>query len=385
MPIKLDNYPLPLQQPTQKSATPFAAAASESWWQKDIQLFGNGFNAKKKKAVYEALFLLLSAGLDIQKALQLIEQGQQGKRQQQLIAQVRQTVITGSSFSDALHSAGAFSTYETVSVRIGEESGQLHSVLKELAAFFTKTVRYQQQLTGALAYPIFVSGFAVAVIFFLLKYLVPMFSGVYDRFDSELPAITQYIIAMSNWVGRYGSLVGLVLVGVVGILYLNRKKPLLRKLFSAALLRMPIFGAIIHHIYLARFCQSMSLLLYAKVSLLRAVELVKEMCAFYPLEVSLAQVEHDIMHGMPLHEALAAFSFYPPQLIALLRVGEETGQMDQMFNTLAEQYNAQVDSRTAMIGSLLEPVLIIGLGVVVGFILVAMYLPLFQMSTNVGR
>ena len=128
----------------------------------------------------------------------------------------------------------------------------------------------------------------------------------------------------------------------------------------------------------------MSLLLGAKVSLLKAVELVKKMSSFHPLEASLGQVEKDILQGKSIHGALSAFSFYPPQLIALLRVGEETGKIEEMFANLASQYNETVDARTAVIGSLLEPVLIIGLGVLVGVILVAMYLPLFQMSTSIG-
>ncbi|MBK8562376.1 MAG: type II secretion system F family protein [Saprospiraceae bacterium] len=384
MPIKLENYKAPSAIIAKRPNAP-SAGSGESWWQKDIQLFGKGLDAKQKKSLYTELSVLLSAGLDIQKALTLIEESRTKKSVQGIIARIREQVIAGSALSEALHASGDFTAYETVSIRIGEESGKLTTVLNELSDFFTKTVKFRQQLLGALSYPIFVTGFAFTVVFFLLKYLVPMFSDVYKRFDSELPAITQRIIWLSDWVGRYGSLLLLAFVGIGALLYFWRKQTWLRKASATLLLRLPLFGDIVKQIYLARFCQSMCLLLGAKVSLLRAVELVKEMCAFYPLEVSLEAVGKDIMDGKSLHEALAAYPFYPPQLTALLRVGEETGKLDQMFGKLADQYNDGVDARTAVIGSLLEPVLIIGLGILVGVILVAMYLPLFQMSTSVGR
>jgi type IV pilus assembly protein PilC len=383
MAIKLDNYTLPK---TQSGATskPKPNLDIESWLKKDIQLFETGMGAKQKKSLYTELSVLLSAGLDIQRALLLIEQGLGKKNHKATLATIRERIVAGAPLSTALEGVGGFSAYETMSIKIGEETGRLTIVLNELASFFAKTLKYRQQLMGALAYPVFVTLFAFSVVFFLLKYLVPMFSDVYKRFDSELPAITQYIISLSACMKAWSPVLMLGFAGFCILLFLWRKKEWLRKLSALLILRMPLFGDIIRNIYLARFCQSMSLLLGAKVSLLRAVDLVRQMSAFHPLEVSLARVEKDIVAGKSLNESLSAFAFYPPQLIALLRVGEETGKLEEMFGNLANQYNDSVDARTALIGSLLEPVLIIGLGILVGFILVAMYLPLFQMSTSVG-
>ena len=203
MPLRLDNYAPPTEASTKKVAARPRTSSAQNWMKKDIQLFGNKLGAKQKKQLYEELSVLLGAGLDIQKALRLIEEGQHKKQRKAIIAGIRERVVEGSPLSEALKSAGGFSAYETTSVQIGEESGRLTIVLKELASFFTKTLKYRQQLISALSYPLFVTSFALAVVFFLLNYLVPMFSGIYERFDSELPIVTQKIIALSDWLGEY--------------------------------------------------------------------------------------------------------------------------------------------------------------------------------------
>ena len=240
-------------------------------------------------------------------------------------------------------------------------------------------------MLGALAYPSFVIGFAFLVIFFLLNYLVPMFSEVYKRFDGDLPTITQSIIDFSEWAGQYMGFLLVALLATAVVLYFQRKKIWFRRLTASLLLGIPIFGGIFRRIYLARFCQSMFFLLGSNVPLLKTIGLVKKMIGFYPVEVSLAQAEKDILQGDALHNSLAKSKFYPRRLLALLKVGEEASNLDQMFEKMADQYNSEVEQKTATIGNLIEPILIVGLGVLVGFILVAMYLPLFQLSVGVGN
>lgn len=350
---------------------------------KDIQLFGSSFNAKKREAFYSELNILLVAGLDIQKSLQLIQDGLKKRNDKALVNEVRESLISGMALSEAFQKANKFSEYEIYSVKIGEETGRLNIVLEELSLFYAKTAKFRQQLLGALSYPIFVSGFSMLVVFFLLRYLVPLFSDVYKRFGGHLPALTQHIIALSDWLSTHSWMLLLGIVSIVSYLIWQKNNLWFRKLSSQVLLRLPIFGGMIKKIYLARFCQSMSLLLGSKVSVLRVIELVRQMVGFYPIELSLMMVEQEILNGSLLNDALSKSSFYPPQLVALIKVGEEAGNLDMMFNRLAEQYNQDVDERTKMIGTLIEPILIVTLGFVVGIILIAMYLPLFQMSTGI--
>ncbi len=353
--------------------------------QKDIQLFGDGLSLKKKEALFSELSVLLSAGMDIRRSLELIEKNQTKEKGKKLIASIYANIVNGTSLSEAIRLSGKFSEYEIYSIQIGEESGQLVGVLGDLSEYYTKSIKYRQQFLGALAYPGFVIGFAFLVIFFLLKYLVPMFSDVYRRFNGELPAITQKLIDMSAWVESNGLMLFLTCTGIVITLFTQRNKQWFKKIFANFLLRVPLFGSIISKVYLARFCQSMYLLLSAKVPLLRSVELIEKMIDFYPISSSLQIAREDILQGQLLHYTLNKSSFYPTNLIAMVQVGEEASQLDTMFKKLSDQYSNEVERQTAMIGSLLEPILIIGLGAIVGFVLVAMYMPLFQMSVGVGN
>ena len=258
----------------------------------------------------------------------------------------------------------------------------MNEVLEELSSFFKRSIKYRQQLLGALAYPVFVISFAFLVIYFLLNYLVPLFSDVYERFDGELPQITQKIILLSDWLGANSVYLFLTLASIFGLLYWQRRQTWFRRASSWLLLRLPIFGGIFQQLYLSRFAQSMALLLRARIPLLKSVQLVAKMVGFYPIEVSLKNAEAEILRGKLLQESLEGYSIYPQQLLALVQVGEESSTLDAMFQKLSDQYNEEVEQKTAVIGSLIEPLLIIFLGVLVGVILVAMYLPLFQLSVG---
>lgn len=373
----------PPKKNNHKSADKSGGSSFWAFMNRDINL-GAGFGAKRKVAFYEELEVLLTAGLDIQSSLNLIINSLRKKKDKAVIMQVHQNIMAGATLSDAMRSAEKFSLYETFSIQIGEEAGKLNEVLRELSLFFQKTMKYRRQLAGALSYPIFVLSFSMLAVWFLLTYLVPMFSGIYARFGNELPYLTRVVVDLSDGMQVYAPWVFLAALTLGFGFYSQRQQPWLRRFTAQLLLRLPIFGGIVHRLYLARFCQSMGLLLSARVPLLQATELVQQMIRFFPIEKALESTQRDIMQGQSLHHALQQFSFFPPQFLALIKVGEESGRLDLMFERLAAQYNTEVDQRTQVIGSLIEPVLIIFLGVIVAVILIAMYLPLFQMSGNMG-
>jgi len=359
---------------------------SSSFWafmNKDISI-GTAFSAKRKQAFYEELGLLLRAGLDLQTALELLKENLKKKKEQEILARLLEEIISGARFFEALQRMSVFSTYECYSIQIAEESGQLQAVLKELAAFFRKSLKYRQQLISALSYPIFVMSFSFLALFFLLRYLVPMFAGIYERFGSELPYLTRLVVQASDYSSRYGGYILLLIIGAILFLYSQKQAIWWRKWRANILLFLPIFGPIIRRIYLARFAQSMALLLGARLPLLQAMDLLDQMIDFYPLESILKSARDKVLQGNTLAEALAEGAIFSNQFLALIRVGEEAGQLGPMFGRLAEQYNEEIEQRTAIIGSLLEPILIVALGLMVAVILVAMYLPLFQLSTSIG-
>lgn len=355
-----------------------------SFMNQDIQFFEPKFGVKKKLVLYGQLETLLSSGLDIQASLELIEQSYKKKQDQALVKALKDSVVEGKSLSESMKTLGKFSIYEQYSIQIGEETGRLNLILRDLSNFFEKTLSYKRQLTGALAYPIFVLSFSLLAVLFLLRYLVPMFSGIYGRFKQELPALTKMVVGLSDWIGVLMPYLFLSLFLLIIGAYSQRQKLWFRKMISWVMLHIPLFGGIIKKVYLSRFCQAMALLLVSGVPLLNALKLVQQMINFYPVSSSLAQTEKEVLEGAQLHEVLRQFSFYPAQALALIKVGEESGKLHLMFERLAAQYTEEVDQQTAVIGSLIEPVLIVFLGGIVAVILVAMYLPLFKMSTSMG-
>jgi type IV pilus assembly protein PilC len=171
---------------------------------------------------------------------------------------------------------------------------------------------------------------------------------------------------------------------IIAFFYRSRSKDWFRKYHYYFLRSIPFIGVVLIKIQLARFCTSMALLTAAKVPLVRAIQLVKQMIVFYPLKESLKNIENDIMAGKHLHDSLSAFSIYDRRMIALIKVGEEVNQLDQFFQKLATAYSEEAEYKTQLLSTFLEPIIIIFLGFVVGFILVAMYLPMFQLSTSIG-
>jgi type IV pilus assembly protein PilC len=351
---------------------------------KDIKIFSSAFSDKKKERFYSELCILFSAGVDIRSALELIEEEQTKEKDKLMFSKIKESVTSGASLSCAIQSTGLFSAYEFYSLQIGEESGRLPQVLQDLSMFFAKKIKQKRQLTSALSYPAVVFVSAFGAIFFMMKFVVPMFADVFKRFKGELPYFTKLIIKLSDGFSNYSMYLILFCLVLFVFMYTQRKMLWFRKLVSSIILHTPIMNKLISKIYLARFCQSMNLLISAKTPLITAIDLVKKMVGFYPIEVSLQIVQDDILKGVPLNQSMSKFKIYNKRMISLIKVAEEVNQLDSMFEKLAKQYSDEVEHQTSILGSLIEPVMIIFLGLLVTIILIAMYLPLFQMSTTVG-
>ncbi|WP_257668264.1 type II secretion system F family protein [Parapedobacter tibetensis] len=349
------------------------------WLTKDHALFPT-FGDKQKEAFYHELGILLTAGIDLKSTLDMLIGQQQNKRNKAMLSQVQEAVVQGSSLSGAMQQHTPFSAYEYHSVQIGEETGKIAPVLQDLALYFRKRLKQKRQITSALTYPCIVVLTSMGAIFFMMNFIVPMFADIFQRSGSDLPPITQFIVSVSTFTRKYLPLTLLALVALAIWLYTQRLTGWYRKWMAQLMLHLPIFGSMVRKIYLARFCNSMALLTGAKVPLIRALQLCKQMVGFYPIERSLVTVEDRILHGHSLHSSLAAYAIYDSKLISLVKVGEEVNQLADFFGKVADQYNDEVEYQSATIAALLEPLIIIFLGLFVGLILIAMYLPMFQMG-----
>ncbi|MDQ3192426.1 MAG: type II secretion system F family protein [Bacteroidota bacterium] len=380
--IDLSKYPVNPQKKDRKDLN--RETSVFDFLNKDISLFGTQLNDKKKERFYSELNILFTAGVDIKTALELIEEEQTKKVEKELYTKINEAVINGGSLSEAINSTGKFSTYEYYSIKIGEESGRLPEVLEELSVFFAKKIKQKRLVLNALSYPSIVLLVAFGAIFFMMKFIVPMFADVFLRFGGDLPYITKLIIKISKAFSLYAWHFIFSVLGIIIFFYTQKQKDWFRRISAMLTMKTPILGNMIQKIYLARFCHSMNLLISAKTPLLQAIQLVKKMVGFYPLEYSLGMIEHDVLKGDSLSLSLSRYPVYNKRLIALIKVAEEVNQLDLVFGKLAKQYTDEVEHQTSLIGSLIEPVMIIFLGLMVAVILVAMYLPLFQLSTSFG-
>lgn len=350
----------------------------------EISFFEKKFGAKEKEGFYSELGLLLSTGVDIKTAFEIIEEDIPNKKHKALLEQIKNDIISGKRIYEAISiHEKIFSKYEAQSIKIGEETGKLAEVLKELGAFYESSIKLRRQIIGVLTYPIVVISMAILIVYFMLSFVVPIFSDIFTQTGGELPAITQFLIRLSNKSGA----IFYTLFSIIGILIVvhktQHKKDWYRKYTSAFFLKIPVFNKLIQKIYLARFCQSMKLLAGAKVMINEALDLVRNMIEYYPMEKALETVRHEVVQeGKLLNESLAKHSIFPKKLVALIKLSEEVNAPEIIFEKLHKQYSAEIEHQQAVVGKLIEPIFIILLGIFVGFILVAMYLPMFEMSSG---
>lgn len=377
MGFQLDNIS---KQQNQKSKT----SKGTSFLKKEITLFGSSLSNKTKEEFYAELALLLKAGITLKDALDLIENAQKKKQHKAILQFISQDIVSGSSLSETLHPKKEFTEYEYYSIKIGEETGTLQQVAEQLGAFYGRKNEQRRNIISALTYPAIILSTAVLVVAFMLSYVVPMFQDIFKQQGVDLPRITEIIIAASDFFKHYGwlFLVGFfILIASRGFL---NKKIWYKRFKDKFTLRLPYIGNFIKTIYLSQFTQAVSLLTASKVPLVNSIQLVKKMMGFMPLQDALEVVESDILRGKSLSDSLKKHKLFDDKMVALVKVAEETNQNEFIFQRLNSQYNAQVQQKSKLLSTALEPFIIMIVGILVGVILIAMYLPMFRLSSVLG-
>jgi len=346
--------------------------------------FSIKFSDKKKERFYKELAILIQSGIDFKQALEILISQYKNKKDQELITSIKEQVIQGKSLHEAMQQSNQFSAYEYYSVKIGEETRKLDKVLIELQKYFDRKIKMRRQLVSVFTYPVFVLTVTFGVLYFMMNNVVPMFSSVFKQFGADLPPLTQKVVSLSQNFSTISGVFALIVFSIVGFHMLNKKKENYRNFTSKIILKLPFFGGLIRKIFISRFCQSLSLLLSAKTPLVVSLELTQKMINFYPIESSLIQVKSDIMKGSALGESLSKHTVYDHKLVSMVKVAEQINRLNEMFEKLTEQYNEEIEHQTKMIGVVLEPLIIMIIGVIVGVIMIAMYSPMFDLSKIIG-
>jgi type IV pilus assembly protein PilC len=355
-----------------------------SFLQKEITFFGSSFSNKIKEDFYTELSVLLKAGITLKGALELIQNAIKKNVHKEKLTTITNDIISGSTLSDALKKQKEFTDYEYYSIKIGEETGSLTQVCEQLGDFFGRKNEQRRNLISALTYPIIILTTAGLVVIFMLQYVVPMFQDIFEQQKVELPAITKLIIQASEFMKSYGWLFIVILIVLMFSRTFFNKKEWFKKAKDNFILKLPFIGDFVKTVYLSQFTQAVTLLTASKVPVVNSIQLVKQMINFYPLQNALEDVEQQILRGKSLSESMKQHKLFDDKMIALVKVAEETNQNEFIFERLNRQYNTQVQQRSKLLSTVMEPIIIMIVGFLVGVILIAMYLPMFKLSSVLG-
>ncbi len=338
----------------------------------------------------QQLASLLAAGLPLVQCLEALQDQTEDPCFRIIIRDVRLDISSGNSFSSSVRKfPNAFNNLFVSMVEAGEASGGLAEILGKVASYFEATVKLTKKVKSAMTYPIAVIGLAIALVNVLLIFVIPVFAAMFADFGAKLPAPTQFLIDLSDFMKAMPPhLGGWTLLIAAGAVYFFGSKyiatPKGRRQKDQALVNAPIFGNLIHKIALSRFCRTYATLIRSGVPILRTLEIVAAASGKVQIEDACQEISKHVSQGGQVSEVLATNTFFPPMMKHMVKAGEATGNVDGMMTKISDFYDVECEATVSALTSLIEPILIVFLGVVVGGIVMAMFLPIFQLGAVAG-
>ena len=349
--------------------------------------FGSGVGTKDLVTFTRLFATMIDAGLPLVQCLEILSGQQSNKRFGAILKDVKLSVEGGSSFSEALRRhPKVFDELFVNLVAAGETGGILDSIMVRLSVYLEKRQKLIRQVRGAMVYPSIVIVIAIAVMTALLTFVIPAFENMFKDFGGgrdNLPALTRFIIAFSEmFVSALPILLVLGVAVVAGISWIYRQ-PQGKHFFHRTFLSLPIMGPVLKKIAVARFTRTLGTLLQSGVPILDSLDICARTAGNVIIEAGVLFVRQSISEGKNMAEPLAQSQIFPDMVVQMIAVGEQTGALDQMLNKVADFYEEETDVAVAAMTSALEPILMIGVGGMVGVVLIAMYLPIFSLAGNI--
>jgi type IV pilus assembly protein PilC len=340
----------------------------------------------KRIAIFTRQFsVMLDAGLPLVQCLEILGSQEENKTFATIINDVRSDVESGMSIADAMRKQPkAFDTLFTNMVAAGEAGGILDIILQRLSTYIEKAVKLNSQVKSALIYPVSIIVIAAGVVFIILWKVIPVFAQLFSGLGGEMPLITRIVIGASNFIGRFILLIipALVAAGVAVARWHRTYRG--RRILDGLLLKIPVIGMLLRKIAVARFCRTLATLTSSGVPILDGLEITAKTAGNAIIEDAVMAVRKSVEEGKTISEPLAETKVFPAMVVQMINVGEQTGALDQMLSKIADFYEEEVDTAVAGLMKLIEPVMITVLGVIIGTIVTAMYLPLYSILTKIG-
>lgn len=339
--------------------------------QKDVILFCRQFST------------MIDAGLPIIQCMDILHAQQENATFKKMLKNIKEQVESGSTLADALKKyPKQFDDLFVNMIAAGEAGGILDTILRRLSAYMEKAAKLKSQVKGAMTYPIVTMVIAVAVVAIILVFVIPVFQEMFADMGGALPGPTLIVVGMSEFVK---SKIHWIIIGVVIFVfafkkYYNTEKG--RKLVDATVLKLPVFGLLIRKVAVSKFTRTMGTMLSSGVAILEALDIVAKTSGNKTVEQAIYRVRSGIAEGRTMADPLAESGVFPAMVCQMISVGESTGALDAMLQKIADFYEEEVDQAVENLTSLIEPFMLVFLGVVIGGLVIAMYLPVFKMAGN---
>lgn len=331
------------------------------------------------------LATMLSSGIPLVQSFEIVGVGHEKPAMQRLILSIKADVESGTALHEALRKHPLYFDDLYVNlVEAGEQAGALESLLDKVATYKEKTEALKKKIKKALFYPAAVLAVAIIVTVILLVFVIPQFESLFQGFGADLPAFTRMVIDLSAFVQAQGWMMALIAGGVVGgFLHFHKRSRALRQLIDRIMLKFPVLGPILVKASIARFARTLSTMFSAGVPLVEAMNSVAGATGNIVYEEATIKMKDEVATGIRLQRAMENSGLFPNMVVQMIAVGEEAGSLDAMAAKVADFYELEVDSAVDALSSLLEPLIMVILGVLVGGLVVAMYLPIFKMGAAI--
>jgi type IV pilus assembly protein PilC len=353
-----------------------------------------GLLSRMKKVDEQALTVfsrqfatMINAGLAMVRCLDILSEQTEDKKLRETLIQVRRDVEGGSTLSNSLAKhPTVFSMLYISMVKAGEMGGVLDEVLERLAGFMEKDFALKKKVKSALTYPVVILLMATGIVFFLVTYILPTFVALFEGMSLALPLPTQILIAVTKGARNPAVMIPLFILLCVGGFMIGQyiKTPAGRKQYDMMRLNIPVFGLLNRKVAISRFCRTLGTLLSSGVPIMQALEIVGRASGNEIIAMTVTKVRESIREGESIASPLGASGMFPPMVTQMVAVGEETGNLDAMLSKIADFYDTEVEYMLASLTSMLEPIMIVGMGGIVGFIVISVFLPLYQLIGNIG-
>ncbi|MBI2986000.1 MAG: type II secretion system F family protein [Deltaproteobacteria bacterium] len=328
---------------------------------------------------------MIDAGLPIVQGLEILSTQSENKAFRNTIRTIKQDVESGFTLADALKKhPKIFDDLYVNMVAAGEVGGVLNTILNRIAIFIEKAAKLKSKVKGAMIYPCTIVGVAAAVVTVLLLYVIPVFAELYGGMGKALPAPTQITINISNWFRSYFIYMVFVIAGAVVALRMFYKTEQGRITIDGIMLKLPVMGDLIRKVAVARFSQNMSILLSSGVPILDGLAITAKTAGNKVVERAIMGARVSISQGKTVAEPLAESKIFPPMVCQMVAIGENTGALDAMLKKVADFYEDEVDNAVANLTALMEPLIMVVLGIILGGLVISMYLPIFQLGSLVS-